>query len=78
MLGVAVDVGHARSREPVVKGFDQTDEHSRRSLIARLLWGVSAECCVECGRELDPSHAVRDSARNVYCSIEHQMDDAAT
>lgn len=42
-----------------------------RSFWDALLWGSATETCAECGVEVAPRSAYRESSRQVYCSLEH-------
>ena len=55
----------------------ETEWAHRRSIVGRLLWGSSVEFCAECGRELRPGDAYRDSMQKAYCSVEHADRDRA-
>lgn len=55
----------------------ETEWAHRRSIVGRLLWGSSVEFCAECGKEVLPRDAYRDSLQKTYCSVEHANRDRA-
>lgn len=73
MVGLTVDA--ARTRTPHARKSEPLDRAETRGFWDALLWGAALETCTECGAEVTASHAYRQSATQVYCSLEHARRD---